>query len=147
LDDVDRGILVALQENARTPFSDIAKKLKVSEGTVHNRVRRMLESGVIRGFKAVVAPEKVGKPLTAIICINADPHKGKQILQRVVQMKGIYEVYDVTGEYYAVIKARASDMASLTQIIDAISSIEGITSTLTMVAMQVLKEHVGVDID
>ncbi|MDH5815641.1 MAG: Lrp/AsnC family transcriptional regulator [Candidatus Nezhaarchaeales archaeon] len=141
LDEIDLKILRMLQENARTPFSRIASSIGVSEATVHLRVQKLKRLGVIKGFRAVVDPAKVGKGLTAIVLVRADPMKYKEALKKIALMDDVYEVYDVTGEYYAVLKIRASDRDSLAKIIDKIGEVEGITSTQTMVVLRTIKEE------
>ncbi|MEM2214180.1 MAG: Lrp/AsnC family transcriptional regulator [Candidatus Nezhaarchaeales archaeon] len=141
IDEIDLKILRMLQENARTPFSKIASSVGVSEATVHLRVQKLKKLGVIKSFRAIVDPVKVGKGLTAIVLVRADPVKYKEALKKVASMEDVYEVYDVTGEYYAVLKIRASDRDSLAKIIDKIGEIEGITSTQTMVVLRTIKEE------
>ncbi|MCS7140167.1 MAG: Lrp/AsnC family transcriptional regulator [Candidatus Nezhaarchaeota archaeon] len=141
LDDVDLKILRILQEDARTPFSKIASSIGVSEATVHLRVQKLKRLGIIKGFKAIIDPSKVGKGLTAIVLLKADPMKFKEVLKQVALIDDVYEVYDVTGEYYAVLKIRASNRESLVKIIDRIGEIEGVTSTQTMLVLRVIKEE------
>lgn len=141
LDEVDLKILRMLQENARTPFSKIASSIGVSEATVHLRVQKLKRLGIIKGFRAVLDPAKVGKGLTAIVLVKADPMKYKEALRKVASIDDVYEIYDVTGEYYAVLKIRASNRDSLAKIIDRIGEIEGITSTQTMVVLRTIKEE------
>jgi Lrp/AsnC family transcriptional regulator for asnA, asnC and gidA len=141
IDEIDLKILRMLQENARTPFSKIASSIGVSEATVHLRVQKLRRLGVIKGFRAVIDPAKVGKGLTAIILLKADPLKFKEVLKKVASIDDVYEVYDVTGEYYAVLKIRTSSRESLAKIIDKIGEIEGVTSTQTMVVLRTIKEE------
>jgi Lrp/AsnC family transcriptional regulator for asnA, asnC and gidA len=141
IDEIDLKILKMLQENARTPFSKIASSIGVSEATVHLRVQKLRRLGVIKGFRAVIDPAKVGKGLTAIILLKADPLKFKEVLKKVASIDDVYEVYDVTGEYYAVLKIRTSSRESLAKIIDKIGEIEGVTSTQTMVVLRTIKEE------
>ncbi|MHC1628195.1 MAG: Lrp/AsnC family transcriptional regulator [Candidatus Nezhaarchaeales archaeon] len=141
LDEIDLKILRTLQEDARTPFSKIASSIGVSEATVHLRVQKLKRLGVIKGFRAVIDPAKVGKGLTAIVLLKADPMKFKEVLKQIASIDDVYEVYDVTGEYYAVLKIRASSRDSLAKIIDKIGEIEGVTSTQTMVVLRTIKEE------
>jgi len=141
IDEVDLKILRMLQENARTPFSKIASSIGVSEATVHLRVQKLKRLGVIKGFRAAIDPVKVGKGLTAIVLLKADPLKFKEVLKKVASMDDVYEVYDVTGEYYAVLKIRTNSRESLAKIIDKIGEIEGVTSTQTMVVLRTIKEE------
>ena len=97
IDEIDLKILRMLQENARTPFSKIASSIGVSEATVHLRVQKLKRLGVIKGFRATIDPAKVGKGLTAIVLLKADPLKFKEVLKKVASIDDVYEVYDVTG--------------------------------------------------
>lgn len=145
LDELDKNILSILQDDARISFADIARKLKVSEGTVHLRVRKMKRMGVIKGFYTIVAPDKIGKGLTAFIFVKADPTKYPDVLNSIVAMKDVYEIYDVTGEFYAVLKVKTSDMKSLTKLIDEMGAIRGVASTQTMVVLRAVKEQHKID--
>ncbi|MDI9620110.1 MAG: Lrp/AsnC family transcriptional regulator [Candidatus Nezhaarchaeota archaeon] len=141
LDEVDLKILRMLQEDARTPFSKIASTIGVSEATIHLRVQKLRKLGVIKGFRAVVDPARVGKAVTAIVLLKADPMKYKDALKQVAAIEDVYEVYDVTGEYYAVLKVRAGSSDALAKVIDRIGEIEGITSTQTLIVLRTMKEE------
>ncbi|MCX8204314.1 MAG: Lrp/AsnC family transcriptional regulator [Candidatus Nezhaarchaeota archaeon] len=141
LDDVDFKILRLLQEDARTPFSRIARQVGISEGTVHMRVKKLKKLGALRGFQALVNPLSVGKGFTAITLVKADPAKHSEILERLKSMPDIYEVYDVTGEYDAVVKLRSESKEGLASIIDSIGQIAGVSATLTMVVLKTVKEE------
>lgn len=141
LDEVDLKILRLLQENARTPFSRIARQIGVSEGTVHMRVKKLKKIGVLRGFQALVDPLSIGKAFTAITLIKADPARHAEILEKLKSMPDIYEVYDVTGEYDAVVKLRSESKEGLASIIDSIGQIAGVYATLTMVVLKTVKEE------
>ncbi len=110
------------------------------------RVKKLMARGIIRRFRAELAPEELGKALTAIMCIKADPVKGREALDAIASMDDVYEVYDVTGDYYAVIKVRTGGVGSLRTIIDRISEIDGIISTHTMIVLRAVKEQASVRI-
>ncbi|MEM2904147.1 MAG: Lrp/AsnC family transcriptional regulator [Candidatus Bathyarchaeia archaeon] len=146
LDETDRLILSELQTDARASFAAIAKKIGVSEGTVHLRVRKLVNDGVIKGFYTLLDAEKVGLGLKAIICLKADPARYEESLKRLSAIDEIAEIYDVTGEYYAVLKVKTKDRESLAAVIDAIGATPGITSTTTMIVLRSVKERFDVDI-
>ncbi|MCD6470534.1 Lrp/AsnC family transcriptional regulator [Candidatus Bathyarchaeota archaeon] len=146
VDEVDKEILRMLQENARTSFRKIAKKLNVSEATVFVRVRKLLKKGVIKGFTAIISPELLGKNITAFILINADPKKLQNVLEALSKIDDVYEVYDVTGSYYVIAKVRTEDQERLAKIIDKIGMIDGITSTETAVVLRSIKEETRIKI-
>lgn len=140
LDEVDRKILEMLQRNARTPLKRIALALNISEGTVHVRLKRLLASGIIRGFHTVLDEEKLGYNVKAIVALKADPSMYSRILESLKEVDGVTEIYDVTGEYYAILKVKTTSREELANIIDRIGSIKGVQSTSTMIILRTIKE-------
>lgn len=146
LDEVDKKILEILQENAKTPYSKISKEAGVSEATIHLRIKRLMEKGVIKRFQAIVDPEKVGKGIVAIIAIITEPRKLDFVLEELAKMDEVYEIYDVTGEYYAILKVRVSNRDELAKVLDMIGKIDGVISTKTMYVLRVIKEELKIKI-
>lgn len=140
LDEIDLKILRLLQEDARMPFAKVAREVGVSEATVHMRVKKLREMNVLKGFQALIDPSSVGKGLTAITLIKADPLRYHEILEKLKSMDDVYEVYDVTGEYDAVVKLRSNSREELARLIDSIGQIGGVVSTLTMIVLKTIKE-------
>ncbi|MEM2643871.1 MAG: Lrp/AsnC family transcriptional regulator [Candidatus Bathyarchaeia archaeon] len=146
IDEVDREILRMLQEDARISFRKIAERLNMSEATVFVRVKKLLKKGIIKGFTTIVSPEALGKRMTAFVLISADPKKLQKVLETLSKMKDVYEVYDVTGTYYAIAKVRAEDQTQLARIIDEIGMIDGVTSTETALVLRSIKEEMRISI-
>ena len=146
LDEVDRKILRDIQRDARISFKAVAQKIGVSEATIFVRVRKMQERGVIKGFITLVAPEAVGKPLTAIVLIRANPKVYTGVLDALSKFDDVYEIYDVTGQYYSIIKIRTSGTEALGKIMDDIGRIDGIAGTETIVVLRTVKEDTAVRI-
>jgi Lrp/AsnC family transcriptional regulator for asnA, asnC and gidA len=140
LDEVDRKILEILQRNARTPLKRIASALGVSEGTVHIRLRRLIANGIIKGFYTILDEEKLGYTVKAIVALKADPSVYSRILESLKEIDGVTEIYDVTGEYYAILKVKTTSREELASIIDRIGSIKGVQSTSTMIILRTIKE-------
>jgi Lrp/AsnC family transcriptional regulator for asnA, asnC and gidA len=146
LDETDLEILRELQRDARISFKTIAQKVKVSEATVFVRVRKMQDKGVIKGFAALVSATAVGKPLTAIVLVRAQPRAYTGILDALKQFDDIYEIYDVTGQYYSILKIRTSGTDELGKIIDQVGKIDGIAGTETVIALRTVKEETAIKI-
>jgi DNA-binding Lrp family transcriptional regulator len=146
LDDADCKILRELLRDARVSFKAVAQKVGVSEATVFVRVRKMQERGVIKGFTTLIAPAAVGKPLTAIVLVRANPKAYGGMLDALKKLDDIYEVYDVTGQYYAILKIRTSGTEALGRLMDEIGKIDGIAGTETIIVLRTVKEDVGVRI-
>ncbi|HUK50166.1 MAG TPA: Lrp/AsnC family transcriptional regulator [Terriglobales bacterium] len=146
LDDADLTILRELQRDARASFKSIAQKAGVSEATVFVRVRKMQERGVIRGFAALIPATAVGKPLTAIVLVRAQPRTYTGILDALKKFDDIYEIYDVTGQYYSILKIRTSGTEELGKIIDQVGKIDGIAGTETVIVLRTVKEETAIQI-
>lgn len=144
LDEADHKILRELQRDARISFKTIAQKVGVSEATVFVRVRKMQERGVIRSFSAIIDPKAVGKDLTAIVLVRANPKAFPGTLDALKKFDDIYEIYDVTGEYYSILKIRTSGTEDLGRIMDAIGTIDGISGTETIIVLRTVKEDLTV---
>ena len=144
LDDVDRHILNLLQDDARRSFKEIAQEVKVSEATVFVRVKKLMKNSVIKSYKAIVDPKQVGKGTLAFVMLKANPNVYTKVLPTLVNMDEIYEIFDVTGAYYAILKIRTSSTEELATIIDKIGMIEGITGTETAVVLRSIKEEIAI---
>ena len=144
LDDVDRQILNLLQDNARRSFKEIAEEVKVSEATVFVRVKKLMKNSVIKSYKAIVDPKQVGKGTLAFVMLKANPNVYTKVLPTLVNMDEIYEIFDVTGAYYAILKIRTSSTEELAALIDKIGMIEGITGTETAVVLRSIKEEIAI---
>ncbi|AAK42498.1 Lrp/AsnC family transcriptional regulator [Saccharolobus solfataricus] len=146
LDDIDKKILNILQQDSRIPFSRLAKMLNLSEATIYVRIKRLKENGVIKGFYTEIDFDKIGLSVVAFILIKADPKKYDNILKQLVEMKEIYEIYDVTGEYYAVLKVRVPTREDLAKVLDKIGNMDGVTSTYTMLVLRSIKDKKELDL-
>ena len=144
IDDIDKKILVRLQDNARIAFREIAEELGVSESTIFVRVRKLQERGVIKRFTTAISPELVGKGLTAFILIKANPRRYPEVLETLKKINDVYAIYDVTGNYYTIAKVRAGNREELAKILDKIGLIEGVTSTETAIVLRKIKEEMGI---
>jgi Lrp/AsnC family transcriptional regulator for asnA, asnC and gidA len=147
LDRVDKEILKLLQEDGRMSFSRVAQILEMSESSIHMRIKRLRELGILRGFHADVDPEKIGLKVSAFIQLKADPKKYEKVLAELKGMKEVTEIYDVTGEYYALVKVMVPSNEDLARVLDVIGKIDGVTDTYTMIVLRVVKEQRTVNLD
>lgn len=145
IDDVDKKILKILEEDSRTPFSIIARRLNLSESTIHIRIKKLKENGILKRYTVDVDLEKAGKGVTAFVMLKAEPKKYEEILHFLQNMREVYEIYDVTGEYYAIIKVRVENREILAKVLDEIGNQEGIVNTYTMFVLRTLKDTRSID--
>lgn len=146
IDEIDRKILKKLQDDARIAFRKIAEDLGVSESTVFVRVKKLQEKGVIKRFTTRILPKLVGKGLTAFILIKANPRSYSFVLETLKKINDIYEIFDVTGNYYTIAKVRTGTREDLANIIDRIGLIDGVTSTETAIVLRNIKEEIRINL-
>jgi transcriptional regulator, AsnC family len=147
LDRLDKEILKILQEDGRISYSKIAQMLDMSESTIHMRIKRLRELGILRGFYADIDMEKIGLKVLAFVQLKADPKKYEQVLNVLKEMKEVAEIYDVTGEYYALVKVVVPSNEDLAKVLDAIGKLDGVTDTYTMIVLRLIKEGKKVNVD
>ena len=137
LDDIDHQILDILIENTRTPFTDIAKKLAVSAGTIHVRVKKMEEAGLIKGSSLTLDYEKLGYAFIAYVGIFLEKtHQTKFVLQRLNEIPNITVAHITTGKYNIFCKVRAKDTKHAKELIFRIDDIDGVYRTETMISLE-----------
>jgi Lrp/AsnC family transcriptional regulator, regulator for asnA, asnC and gidA len=146
LDEVDRKILRDLQHDGRSSFKKIGEDAGVSEATVFVRVKKMQDRGVIKSFEAIIEPKAVGKMLTAIVLVRADPKAYPGMLDALKKLDDVYEIFDVTGQYYSILKIKTTGTDELSKIILEIGNITGVAGTETMIVLRIVKEEIGVKI-
>lgn len=137
LDDTDNQILNMLIENTRTPFTDIAKKLDISAGTVHVRVKKMEESGIIVGSSLTLNYKKLGYTFIAYVGIFLERTSQTQfVLNRIEEIPNITVAHVTTGKFNLFCKIRAKNTEHAKNIIFLIDDIEGVSRTETMISME-----------
>ncbi|MCT8340351.1 Lrp/AsnC family transcriptional regulator [Luteirhabdus pelagi] len=137
LDDTDHQILDMLIENTRTPFTDIAKKLDISAGTVHVRVKKMEEAGIIIGSSLRLDYEKLGYSFIAYVGVFLQKTSQTQfVLERISDIPFVTVAHVTTGKFNIFCKIRARDTSHAKEIIYNIDDIEGVTRTETMISLE-----------
>ncbi|WP_099209931.1 Lrp/AsnC family transcriptional regulator [Thermococcus henrietii] len=141
VDELDLKIISLLQKNARLSFREIARELDVAVGTVYNRIKKLEEEGVIRGYTPVLDYEKLGFGLTALIGIKAQGRRIAEIERKIAEKTRAMMVYDITGEFDIFVIAKFKDRADMNRFVKWLLSLDGVEKTNTSVAMQVVKEE------
>jgi len=137
LDETDHQILDMLIENTRTPFTDIAKNLNISAGTVHVRVKKMEEAGIIIGSSLTLDYKKLGYSFIAYVGIFLQKTSQTQfVLERINEIPFVTVAHVTTGKFNIFCKIRAKDTTHAKEIIYQIDDIEGVTRTETMISLE-----------
>lgn len=137
LDEVDHHILDILIDNTRTPFTDIAKKLQISAGTVHVRVKKMEEAGIITGSSLSIDYKKLGYAFIAYVGVFLQKtSQTKFVLERINEIPFVTVAHVTTGKFNIFCKIRAKDTEHAKQIIFELDDIEGVYRTETMISLE-----------
>ena len=137
LDEIDHQILDLLIDNTRTAFTDIAKRLLISAGTVHVRVKKMEDAGIIKGSSLTLDYKKLGYTFIAYIGIFLEKtHQTKFVLQHIEKIPFVTVAHITTGKFNIFCKVRAKSTDHAKSIIFMIDDIEGVSRTETMISLE-----------
>ncbi|MDD1773076.1 MAG: Lrp/AsnC family transcriptional regulator [Methanomassiliicoccales archaeon] len=137
IDHLDEKIIEILKRDSRRPFVDIANQLKVSEGTIRSRVRKLIDDNVVQSFTIKTS----GKNVKAIIEIKIDVNVNtSEVAREISKFDGVSDVFEVTGEEDIVAIIDVNSSPQLNDIIEKVRRFDNVQSTRTRL---ILKEHVG----
>jgi Lrp/AsnC family transcriptional regulator, regulator for asnA, asnC and gidA len=138
IDHLDEHIIEILKKDSRKPFVEIADELKVSEGTIRSRVRKLFEEGVIQSFTIKTSSKNVKAIIEVKIDVNVNT---SDVANQIAKFDGVSEVFEVTGEEDIVAIIDVTSSPQLNDIIEHIRHFDNVQSTRTRL---ILKEHFGV---
>lgn len=141
LDDIDLKILGLLQVDGRTSQHDLAEAVGLSSPATGERVRKLLDRGVIRRFAAVLEPKKLGQDVTAFISVGIDGSQHyPDFVDHARTHPEILECHAITGSGSHMLKIRTESTSTLERLLAQIQSWPGVTWTTTSVVLSVAKE-------
>ena len=147
LDAIDRHILAVLQENCKLPLVKIGERVGLSAPSVNERIRKLEESGVIRGYTAILDARTLGKDITAFIGVFIDHPKAINQFERAIdKVEAVQECHHVTGQHTFLLKVKANNTSSLEELISKIRSIEGVARTETSVVLSTYTEGLWLEL-
>ncbi len=137
-DEIDKAIVRLLQKNSRTSYREIQDQLKISIGTIHNRISKLKENNIIEGYTLKLNNVKLGYKLTFLIRIQIDGKYTEQILNDLTKKPEICSIFYTTGEQSAALICRFKESEDVHDFIRALNEKEHIHRT---VSNMVLKEY------
>ena len=143
LDDIDVNILKIINDDVRTSYREISRSLNVSVGTIHNRIEKMVKTGVIKKFTPIIDHELLGFVLTTIIGVRVKGGKLKNWEEKTYFNKNVVGIYDVTGNYDAILIAKFKNIDELNVFIKELLKDPIIERTHTQTVLEVIKEDMG----
>lgn len=136
MDEIDHQILQFLIKNCRTPFTEIAKKILVSAGTVHIRVKKMEEMGIIKGSTLIIDYDKMGYSFIAYIgLVTTNSKKVQEVINEIEKVPEVTVAHLTTGKFSVYCKIRAKNTKHAKEIIFKLSGIPGVERTETSISL------------
>lgn len=131
MDELDQALIALLRKNARMNVADLAAKLKVSRGTVTNRIRKLEDAQVILGFTVKLRPESEPHHIRAWMGVLVEGNQTRMVIASLLGEPGVSALHDTNGRWDLLAELEASSMAELSQILERIRLLKGIRSTET----------------
>ena len=134
MEEIDRKIVSLLARNGRMSFTELARQAGLSVSAVHQRVRRLEQDGVIKGYAAMFNPEDLGLSLTAFVSIKPfDASAPDDLPQRLEHLAAIEACHSVAGDENYILKVRVSSPTALEDLLYQIRTVGGVSTRTTVV--------------
>ncbi|MDQ3645427.1 MAG: Lrp/AsnC family transcriptional regulator [Actinomycetota bacterium] len=150
LDRVDRQILELLRSDGRMAHAAIAKQVNLSGPAVHERVRKLEERGIIKGYTVVLDPEQLDRPHVAFALVTVSEGNefadDKSIVNQICSEPDVLEFHRVAGEDCYLIKARTATNKDLENLLRRIRSIRGVARSRTTIVLSTELEQPSIDV-
>ncbi|MEM0472082.1 MAG: Lrp/AsnC family transcriptional regulator [Sulfolobales archaeon] len=148
MDNIDLEILRILQENAKASYSYIASKLKIPKPTVYYRVKKLESMGIIRSYRAILDPEKLGFEYITITLVRGRYGRGyhEKIGEALARYPYVQSVYFVLGDIDFVVLAKSPSREAFMKFLESMINSPEIERTSTLVVVKVIKEDLSLNI-
>ncbi|HEX6522821.1 MAG TPA: Lrp/AsnC family transcriptional regulator [Streptosporangiaceae bacterium] len=134
MEEIDRKIVSLLARSGRMSFTELARQAGLSVSAVHQRVRRLEQDGVIKGYAAVFDPVDIGLPLTAFVSIKPfDAAAPDDVPQRLQGLTAIEACHSVAGDENYILKVRVASPSALEELLQQIRIMAGVSTRTTVV--------------
>lgn len=146
IDDIDRRILMLLQEDARLSNAALAKEVGLTVSTVHERVKKLEKKGIIKGYVALVDADALGKPITAFIRLSVGVstesylESKNSVMNVCLAEPEVLECHGVAGEDCYVLKVRTASPKALEKLVERIRCQAAVSRSVTSIVLSTFKE-------
>jgi DNA-binding Lrp family transcriptional regulator len=117
LDEIDRTMIRELLADGRLSVNALAERAHVSRATAYGRFKRLCDSGVIRGFSALVDPDRIGLPITALILVNVEQNSWREVRDELKTLPGLEYLAFTSGGFDMVLLVRVPDVVALRDVV------------------------------
>lgn len=139
MDEKDHQLLALLRQDARLSVATLAQKLKVSRGTVTNRIRRMEDSGTIVGYTVRLRPDVQHNQIIAWMSIAVDGNQTRTVIANLLGEPGVAALHDTNGRWDLLAELRAETLQELAKVLERIRLLKGISSTETSIHLETFR--------
>ena len=133
MDDIDQALIAQLRQNARATVAELAHRLKVSRGTVTNRIRKLEDQQLIVGYTVRLRPEAEPERIRAWMAVLVDGNQTRAVIASLLGEPGVAALHDTNGRWDLLAELSAGSMSELSQVLERIRLIKGIQSTETSI--------------
>ena len=146
IDDIDRTILMLLQENARISNAEISRRVEMVPSAVFERIRKLEARGLIRGYETRLSPKDLGLGLVAFIYVRGEEQVGSmEVGELLSKIPEVQEVHHIAGEDCYLLKVRTADTDALGRLLrEKIGCLDQVRSTRTTIVLETIKEDARV---
>jgi Lrp/AsnC family leucine-responsive transcriptional regulator len=132
---IDWQILSILQEDGKTTYGELAKRVGLSQAAAHERVKKLEARGVIKGYRAVVDAEALGYGVVAFVFVDNAAFDQPDLPERLEALPNVLECHAVAGEWGYLLKVRAESTADLERVLHQIRTVDGVTRTQSVIGL------------
>jgi Lrp/AsnC family transcriptional regulator for asnA, asnC and gidA len=139
INELDLKILDILKKDSRTPFTEIASILGVSDSTIHVRLKKLRDDGVLRGFTLDLNEELLGKKVHGLAMIDVNLGHLEEVVSKLAINKNVVRIYETHGANDLIVQIDAEDLDELRKVIMDTRKIENISSTALTTILKIWK--------
>ncbi len=140
LDEIDHKILETLRRDARTPFTDVGRDLAISDATVHVRVKKLMDEGIIKKYTVEVDEEILGRNVHGFVLINVKPGSLEEVANQLVENEKVSAIYEIHGPNDLIAKISAGDLDEMRNLMLKIRETPDVTTSELITIFKVWKE-------
>jgi DNA-binding Lrp family transcriptional regulator len=133
MDHIDQQLIALLRKDARASVATLAHKLGVSRGTVTNRIRKLEDEHVIVGYTVQLRPDAQPNDIRAWMAVQVEGNQTRQVIAALLGEPGVAALHDTNGRWDLLAELRAHSMSDLSQVLERIRLLKGISSTETSI--------------
>lgn len=133
MDELDQALIGLLRQNARLSVADLAHKLKVSRGTITNRMRKLEDQQVVVGYTVCLRPDASTDRIRAWMGVRVEGNQTRRVIASLLGEPGVAALHDTNGRWDLLAELEAGSMTELSQILERIRLIRGIAGTETSI--------------